>query len=69
MKKKPIVQKPEDIPRNKIYTNIPCNINVKYIVDKEKVAENNNEKQEIRFKFIFHILVKFYFSVYNRFRN
>jgi len=46
--KKPIVQKPEDIPRNKIYTNIPSNINVKYIVDKEKVAENNNEKQEIR---------------------
>jgi len=45
--KKPIVQKPEDIPRNKIYTNIPSNINVKYIVDKEKVAENNNEKQEI----------------------
>ena len=46
--KKPIVQRPEDIPRNKIITNIPSNISVKYIVDKEKSAEDQKEKQEIR---------------------
>ena len=46
--KKPIVQKPEDIPRNKIITNLPNNINVKYIVDKEKAAENPKDKEEIR---------------------
>jgi hypothetical protein len=46
--KKPIVQKPEDIPRNKIITNLPTNINVKYIVDKEKTAESEKEKKEIR---------------------
>ena len=46
--KKPIVQKPEDIPRNKIITNLPTNINVKYIVDKEKAAESPKDKQEVR---------------------
>ena len=46
--KKPIVQKPEDIPRNKIITNLPTNINVKFIVDKEKSAEDLSQKQEIR---------------------
>ena len=43
--KKPIVQKPEDIPRNKIITNIPSNISVKYIVDKEKTIINTPEEQ------------------------
>ena len=46
--KKPIVQKPEDIPRCKIITNLPSNINVKYIVDKEKAAENPKDKDEVR---------------------
>ena len=43
--KKPIVQKPEDIPRNKIITNIPSNISVKYIVDKEKAIKNSSDKK------------------------
>ena len=46
--KKPIVQKPDDIPRNKVITNLPTNINVKYIVDKEKTATDPQKKQEIR---------------------
>ena len=45
--KKPVVQKPEDIPRNKIITIIPSNINVKYIVDKEKTSESPKDKNEI----------------------
>ena len=45
--KKPIVQKPEDIPRNKITINIPSNISVKYIVDKEKTINTPEEQGEI----------------------
>ena len=44
--KKPIVQKPEDIPRNKVITNIPSNISVKYIVDKEKTIANSSQEQK-----------------------
>ena len=36
------MQKPEDIPRNKVITNIPSNISVKYIVDKEKTIANSS---------------------------
>ena len=43
--KKPIVQKPEDIPRNKVTMNIPSNISVKYIVDKEKTINPNNSEE------------------------
>ena len=46
--KKPVIHKPEDITRIKIITNLPNNISVKYIVDKEKLAENPTDKQEIR---------------------
>ena len=45
--KKPIVQKPEDIPRNKVITNLPSNISVKHLVDKEKQATTQEEKNEI----------------------
>ena len=45
--KKPIVQKPEDIPRNKVITNLPSNIIVKYLVDKEKLATTQEEKNEV----------------------
>ena len=46
--KKPVVQRPEDIPRNKVVTNIPSNISVKYIVDKEKtIANSPDQKNQI----------------------
>ena len=44
--KKPIVQKPEDIPRTKIITNVPSDISVKYIVDKEKTIANSPQEQK-----------------------
>ena len=47
--KKPIVQKPEDIPREKIIKNIPSNISVKHIIDREKsiASSSPEEKNEI----------------------
>ena len=46
--KKPIVQRPEDIPRNKVVTNLPSNISVKHIVDIEKsiTSEENKGKDK-----------------------
>jgi len=38
------VQKPEDIPRNKLITNLPSNISVKHIVDIEKTTTANNKE-------------------------
>ena len=44
--KKPVVQRPEDIPRNKIVTNNPSNISVKYIVDKEKLIDSHRKEEK-----------------------
>ena len=44
--KKPIVQRPEDIPRNKVITNLPSNISVKHIVDIEKTTTANNKENK-----------------------
>ena len=44
--KKPTVQKPEDIPRNKVITNLPSNISVKHIVDIEKTTTANNKENK-----------------------
>ena len=49
--KKPIVQRPEDIPRNKVVTNLPSNISVKHIVDIEKSitsGENRDKDKNIK---------------------
>ena len=45
--KKPIVQKPDDIPRTTIVENLPSNISVKYIVEKEKSISNADEQDSI----------------------
>ena len=51
--KKPIVQKPEDIPREKIIKNIPSNISVKHIIDREKsIASSSPEEKNERWSWI-----------------
>ena len=51
--KKPIVQKPEEIPRIKVYDQEPSNIDVKHIVDKEKAISSYKDKNEYRAKYSF----------------
>ena len=51
--KKPVVQKPEEIQRIKINELEPSNIDVKQIVDKEKICKTFKEKNEFRINYSF----------------
>ena len=51
--KKPIVQKPEEITRIKVYEQEPSNLDVKNIVDKEKQCHSFKEKNEFRANYSF----------------
>ena len=51
--KKPIVQKPEEIQRIKVYDQEPSNIDVKQLVEKEKMCHSFKEKNEFRSKYSF----------------
>ena len=51
--KKPVVQKPEEIQRIKIYELEPSNIDVKQIVDKEKLCKTFKEKNDFRINYSF----------------
>jgi hypothetical protein len=51
--KKPIVQKPEEIQRIKVYDQEPSNIDVKQLVEKEKICNSFKEKNEFRAKYSF----------------
>ena len=51
--KKPIVQKPEEIQRIKVYDQEPSNIDVKQLVEKEKICRTFKEKNDFRAKYSF----------------
>ena len=50
---KPIVQKPEEFSRIKIYNQQPSNLDVKQIIDKEKLCKSFKEKNEFRVNYAF----------------
>ena len=51
--KKPVIQKPEEFQRIKIYEQQPSNIDVKQIIEKEKVLKTFKEKNEFRINYSF----------------
>ena len=51
--KKPIVQKPEEFQRIKISEQEPSNIDVKQIIDKEKLCKSFKEKNDFRINYSF----------------
>ena len=50
---KPIVQKPEEFTKIKIYKQQPSNLDVKYLIDKEKFCKTFKDKNEFRINYSF----------------
>ena len=50
---KPIVQRPEDFAKIKIYNQQPSNLDVKSLIDKEKLCGTFKEKNEFRINYAF----------------
>ena len=50
---KPMVQKPEEFSKIKIYNQQPSNLDVKQIIDKDKLCKSFKEKNEFRINYAF----------------
>ena len=51
--KKPVVQKPEEFQKTKLYEQEPSNIDVKQIIEKEKLCKTFKEKNDFRINYSF----------------
>ena len=60
---RPIVQKPEDFTKIKIYNLHPSDLDVKVLIDKEKTCKSFKDK------LFFYILAHFSISKYIRFKH